>query len=79
MASNEELSVFLKEGLARGLPREDLEEVLLETGWPPEQVRGALGAFADVTFPVRAAQQEGGMEGRHELRAPVVEDLAAES
>jgi hypothetical protein len=52
MAVNEELSGFLKEGLERGLPREELEEVLLETGWPPDQVRGALGAFADVTFPI---------------------------
>jgi len=52
MAINEELSGFLKEGLERGLPREQLEEVLLDTGWPRDQVRGALGAFADVTFPI---------------------------
>ena len=52
MAINEELSGFLKEGLERGLPRAELEEVLLETGWPPDQVRGALRAFADVAFPV---------------------------
>lgn len=52
MAINEELSRFLREGLERGLPREQLEEVLLETGWPPDQVRGALGAYADVAFPV---------------------------
>jgi hypothetical protein len=52
MAINDELAGFLKAGLERGLPREDLEGVLLETGWPPDQVRGALGAFADVSFPV---------------------------
>ena len=52
MAINEELSGFLKEGLERGLPREQLEEVLLQTGWPPEQVRGALGSFADIAFPI---------------------------
>lgn len=52
MAINEELFGFLKEGLGQGLPREDLERVLLDTGWPPEQVRGALGGFADVAFPV---------------------------
>ena len=52
MAINEELSAFLKQGLERGLPREDLEEILLETGWPPDQVRAGLGAFADVAFPV---------------------------
>ena len=29
-----------------------IEQVLLETGWPRDQVGGALGAFADVTFPM---------------------------
>jgi len=52
MAINEDLAGFLKEGLARGLPREDLEGVLLETGWPRDQVRGALASFADVPFPI---------------------------
>jgi len=52
MAINEELSRFLKDGLERGLSREELKDVLLETGWPPDQVTGALGAFADVSFPV---------------------------
>ena len=52
MASNEELSGFLKDGLERGLSRQQLEEVLLETGWPPDQVRSGLGGFADVEFPI---------------------------
>jgi hypothetical protein len=52
MASNQQLTGFLKEGLDRGLPREQLEKVLLEAGWPPDQVRGALGRFADVEFPI---------------------------
>ena len=52
MAINEELATFLKEGLERGLAREELERVLRETGWPSDQVRSAMGAFADVDFPV---------------------------
>ena len=52
MAINEELTNFLKEGLERGLPREQLEETLLEAGWPRDQVRSALGGFADITFPI---------------------------
>jgi len=52
MASNQQLTGFLKEGLDRGLPREQLEEVLLRAGWPTDQVRGALGRFADVEFPI---------------------------
>ena len=52
MAINEELSGFLKRGIERGLPRTQLEEVLVEAGWPSEQVRGAMSAYADVQFPI---------------------------
>ncbi len=52
MAGNQQLTGFLKEGLDRGLPREQLEEVLLRAGWPTDQVRGALARFADLEFPI---------------------------
>ncbi len=52
MAVNKEIAGFLKEGLERGLPRQQLEHVLLEAGWPRDQVRGALRGFADVAFPI---------------------------
>jgi hypothetical protein len=52
MASSQQLTGFLKEGLGQGLPREQLKEVLLEAGWPGDQVRDALGRFADVEFPI---------------------------
>lgn len=52
MAINEELSGFLEKGLERGHTRAELEAVLLDTGWPTEQVQGALAAYADVDFPL---------------------------
>lgn len=52
MAAEDELSSFVREALARGLTRPQIEEVLLKAGWEPEQVRGALAAFADLDFPV---------------------------
>ena len=52
MAVNEELTGFLKEGLESGHPPEQLEEILLEAGWQHDQVRSALGGFADVAFPI---------------------------
>ena len=52
MSVNEQISGFLKAGLERGLPRGQLKEVLLEAGWPQDQVRRALGGFADVAFPI---------------------------
>jgi hypothetical protein len=52
MASNQQLTGFLQQGLDRGLPRAQLEEVLLRAGWPTDQVRGAMGRFADLEFPI---------------------------
>ncbi len=52
MAINEELAAFMKDGLDRGLSREELEGALTEAGWPADQIRGALAAFADVNFPI---------------------------
>ena len=52
MAGNEEITGFLKAGLERSLPREQLKGVLLEAGWPRDQVRRALDGFADVAFPI---------------------------
>ena len=52
MAGNDEITGFLKAGLERSLPREQLKGVLLEAGWPRDQVRRALDGFADVAFPI---------------------------
>ncbi len=52
MAINEDLIRFVKEALGRGLSRGQTEEVLLRAGWKPDQVKGAMAAFAEVEFPV---------------------------
>lgn len=52
MAIADELQGFVKDGLARGLPRGEIEKVLLAAGWPPEQVRAALAGFAEIAFPI---------------------------
>lgn len=52
MASNEELSRFVREALGRGLPRVQIEDILGKAGWTVEQVREALAGFADVDFPI---------------------------
>ena len=52
MAIDDQLTGFVKEGLAQGLPRARLEEALLQAGWPAEQVKGAMAGFADVSFPL---------------------------
>lgn len=50
--SSEDLGSFVREALARHQPRERIEAVLLEAGWPREKVARALGSFAEIDFPV---------------------------
>ena len=52
MATNEELRSFIKDGLARGVSRADLQDVLGRAGWALGDVRGALTSFAEVEFPI---------------------------
>jgi len=48
----DELSDFVEAALVRGLPRADVEAVLLEAGWTREQTRSALASFAESDFPI---------------------------
>src|SRR3989475_8327716 len=53
MASGtQELELFVREALARGCTREDVERAMLAAGWTQEQARSALGAYAAIDFPV---------------------------
>jgi len=52
MATSDELSGFVKEALARGLARGEIEDVLLRAGWTAQQVRAAVGGFAALDFPI---------------------------
>lgn len=53
MASGiQDLERFVTAALIHGSTKPDIEQGLLQAGWPPEQVRGALGLFADIAFPV---------------------------
>jgi hypothetical protein len=52
MAVNEPLVGFVREALARQVPRAEIEQALQRGGWAKEQIRAALDAFADENFPV---------------------------
>ncbi len=49
---NAELHTFVRDSLARGVPRAAIREALLKAGWPPEEADSALGSWAEVDFPV---------------------------
>lgn len=50
--SSEELATFVRDALAREIPRERIETALLEAGWPREKVTRALRSYAEVDFPL---------------------------
>ncbi|HTM71037.1 MAG TPA: hypothetical protein VL118_09255, partial [Luteimonas sp.] len=47
-----DLELFVREALAAGQARPAIEAALAQAGWPAEQVRDALDAYADVPFAV---------------------------
>ncbi|MGH9161704.1 MAG: DUF5671 domain-containing protein [Vicinamibacteraceae bacterium] len=52
MAAGDDVTGFVREALARGLPRAQIEAVLREAGWQPAQVKSALAHFANLEFPI---------------------------
>ena len=52
MALTEELQGFVKDSLARGLSRPEIEQALAAAGWPSDQIRGALRGFAEIDFAI---------------------------
>ena len=53
MALNPELIGFVRESLARGVARPDVEEALIRAGWPRGQVAQALARFAEAAgYPI---------------------------
>jgi hypothetical protein len=46
------LDTFVRDALLRGQSRGDITRVLVDAGWPAQQVSLALDAYADTTFPI---------------------------
>jgi hypothetical protein len=52
VAIDDDLVKFVRDALARGVARAEIEQALRQAGWKPEQVNSALGSFAAVEFPI---------------------------
>jgi hypothetical protein len=52
MAINEDLTGFIRKALNRGLPRDEIRDVLSQADWSDDEVRAALQSFAAVDFPI---------------------------
>lgn len=51
-ADNSPLDHFVRAALEKGQDRAAISAALHQAGWPPEEVSNALGAYADIAFPV---------------------------
>lgn len=52
MATSDELVGFVREALARGSSRAQVQEILLRAGWSHDQVSSALASYAEIDFPI---------------------------
>lgn len=52
MAVPQELERFVRDALAAGVPRPQVEAALAAAGWSGPQLREAMAAYADLAFPV---------------------------
>jgi hypothetical protein len=50
--ATQNLELFVRDALSRGQSREAITAALEGAGWPPEQTRSALDAYAPIDFPV---------------------------
>lgn len=52
MAADRELRDFVAAALSRGIGRDEITSVLVQAGWPRDQVVDGLRGFAEVQFPI---------------------------
>lgn len=64
MTQNDDLAAFVKEALARGVPRTDIEVALRQAGWSARQVSDAMASFADVPFAIPVPKPRSDMAAR---------------
>ncbi len=61
---NADLQRFVRDSLARGLPRTAIRERLLEAGWRTDEVEVALAGFAEADFPVPVPRRRPSLSAR---------------
>src|SRR5690349_17634641 len=72
MAAREELEAFVRDGLARGVSRAQLEAVLGQAGWDRREIADALARFADIDFPVPVPRPRAYLSAREAFLSLVV-------
>jgi hypothetical protein len=63
-ATTEDLERFVRDALLHGQSRDSIAAVLASAGWPAENVRSALDAYAPVDFPVPVPRPKAQLSAR---------------
>jgi hypothetical protein len=64
VAGSQDLEVFVRDALSRGVPRERVAVTLADAGWSTAQVQRALGSWAEVDFPVPVPRPRASLSAR---------------
>ena len=64
MAVNEDLTGFIREALNRGVPRDEIRDVLRQADWSDDEVQAALLSFAAVEFPIAVPRPRPSLSAR---------------
>jgi hypothetical protein len=63
-AVNADLTQFVRDALARGVPRDTIRAKLAEARWRPEEIDAALASWADTEFPIPVPQRRAYLSAR---------------
>ncbi|MFO7591689.1 MAG: DUF5671 domain-containing protein [Acidimicrobiia bacterium] len=58
------LDTFVREALVAGATRPDITVALERAGWPADQIERALGAYAEIEFPIPVPRPEADISPR---------------
>lgn len=64
MASNDQLTQFVRDALLVGRSRDDISSALTEAGWSPPEINEALASFATTNFTPPVPRPRGHMDAR---------------
>lgn len=62
-----ELTQFVRDALAQGSKREDVQEALRSAGWPDDEIQDALSRFAVLEFPVPVPRRRHSVSAKEAL------------
>ena len=67
-SSTQNIELFIHAALEKGASKPEIEQCLLQTNWPADQVRNALDQFADIAFIVPVPKPRPYLSAREAFR-----------